>query len=40
MKDETKLIDIKNECGCYELGEWCYDREGNPTHLSEEECNQ
>lgn len=36
---EEKLIDVTNECGCYELGDWCYDREGEVTHLPSEECN-
>lgn len=34
------LQDITNECGCYELGEMCYDKQGNPTHLTNEECDE
>jgi hypothetical protein len=35
-----KLLDVKNNCGCYELGDTCYDKEGNPTHGTNEECNE
>lgn len=35
-----KLYDVTAECGCYEHEEYCYDREGNPTHPSDEECNE
>jgi hypothetical protein len=34
------LLDLKAPCGCYEMGDWCYDKDGNPTHLADEECNQ
>jgi hypothetical protein len=36
----TTLQDLKEECGCYELGDFCYDRQGNPTHARGEECNE
>jgi len=31
--------DLTISCGCIELGDYCYDRLGNPTHASNEECN-
>ena len=34
-----KLYDVTADCGCYELGDVCYDRVGDPTHASSEECN-
>ena len=41
MEKEIELLqDLENKCGCYELGDYCYDREGNPTHSNLEECNQ
>ena len=37
---EIELInDMKAECGCYEFGESCFDRDGNYTHQVKEECN-
>lgn len=27
-----KLLDLRVECGCYILGDWCYDRDGNLAH--------
>ena len=38
-KAQEILADFGAECGCYEVGSWCYDREGEPTHLANEECN-
>lgn len=38
-KQQELLNDMKGECGCYQLGDLCYDREGNPTHEVGEECN-
>ena len=35
---EEKLLDAKSECGCYGLGECCYDRFGSVTHIVGEEC--
>lgn len=37
-KQEELLNDVKGECGCYVLGDYCYDKEGNPTHAVGEEC--
>lgn len=33
-------LDVTAACGCYELGDYCYDRKGNPTHASNEECTE
>ena len=39
-KQQELLQDAKAECGCrYEIGEWCYDKFGEITHLAGEECN-
>ncbi len=38
-KDIELLNDQKAECGCYEVGEQCYDKQGEPTHLTSEDCN-
>lgn len=40
MKAEELLSDLREPCGCYVLGDWCYDRDGNITHGVDEECNQ
>lgn len=41
MKDQQEYLnDIKNNCGCYQLGDECYDREGDFTHSSNEECTE
>lgn len=37
-KQSELLSDVKAACGCYELGTACYDRQGNYTHESREEC--
>ena len=34
-----KLNDVSAGCGCYELGDWCYDHDGEPTHEAGQECN-
>lgn len=39
-KEQELLDDVTAGCGCYRLGDVCYDREGNPTHEANEECNQ
>jgi len=39
-KAQEYISDALNDCGCYEVGDFCYDREGNPTHPSGEKCNQ
>ncbi len=39
-KQKELLNDVTGDCGCYELGDYCFDREGEPTHVSNEECNQ
>lgn len=33
-----KVYDYLAECGCYELGDMLYDREGDFTHMLNEEC--
>ena len=38
-KQMEYVADCGAECGCYELGDFCYDREGNPTHETGGECN-
>ena len=35
---EEYLMDVTKDCGCYELGDMCYDGDGNFTHNSDEEC--
>ena len=34
----VELYDFKAECGCYEVGDCCYDRDGDLTHMANEEC--
>lgn len=34
------LQDLKNTCGCYELGSFCYDKTGEPTHAVGEQCEE
>ena len=34
------LNDLKASCGCYELGDACFDRTGEYTHELSEECYQ
>ena len=38
-KELELLNDVKEGCGCYFVGDWCYDREGNRTHHINQECN-
>ena len=38
-KQHELLQDAKVECGCYEVGDGCFDTFGNFTHLASEECN-
>lgn len=38
-KERELLNDVSAGCGCYELGDACYDRDGDFTHDSDEECN-
>lgn len=38
-KQREYLQDITGDCGCYVMGDWCYDKNGVPTHASDEECN-
>ena len=39
-KQREFLQDVTGECGCYELGDVCYDRQGEYTHEANEECTQ
>ena len=39
-KIQELLNDAKGACGCYEQGDYCYNRQGNPTHSIKEECNE
>ena len=34
-----KSDEFKVECGCYGLGDFMYDKDGDKTHLANEECN-
>lgn len=33
------MSDHRVECGCYEMGDMCYDGQGEFTHATSEECN-
>ena len=37
--DNELLNDAKTDCGCYKIGNWCYDKMGDKMHLVNEECN-
>lgn len=39
-KEQELLLDNKDGCGCYIVGDWCYDKEGNTTHSANEECHE
>ena len=39
-KQEELFNDAKAECGCYKIGDWCYDKWGDTTHSAKEECNE
>jgi len=39
-KNYEYLIDASSECGCIERGDWCFDKDGDPTHASDEDCNE
>lgn len=39
-KQQELLNDLKSgQCSCYELGNACYDKQGDYTHEASEECN-
>lgn len=37
-KNIELLQDAKGNCGCYELGNYYYDNDGDPTHAINEKC--
>ena len=39
-KDWELINDLKEICGCYALGESCYDKVGDFTHTKGEECTE
>lgn len=38
-KAQELLNDVTADCECYQQGDCCFDRYGNPTHAINEECN-